>query len=113
MSYAIFTVCYGLPLSSGQDRARSVALRKLIEREPAGLFTMYSGSASEVPAAFGIRLGGFDECCHHVDLAQIQTNPTEQQKKDYSALFAALSTRDQEVLKSLGEPRIFFLASSS
>ncbi len=113
MSYAIFTVCYGLPLSNGLGRDRSVALRKLIDREPDGLFTMYSGSASETPAAFGVRLGGFNECCHHVDLAQIPTAPTEQQKKDYTALFAALSPRDQDVLRTLGEPRVFFLASSS
>lgn len=113
MSYAIFTVCYGLPLSSGLGRDRSTALRKLIEREPDGLIVKYTGSASETPAAFGVRLGGFNECCHHVELSQLPMVPTDQQKKEYAALFAALSARDQAVLQTLGEPRTFFLVSSS
>lgn len=111
MSYAIFTVFYGLPLTS--RTGRTTAQHKFIDREPNGLHTTYSGSATDTPAAFGINLGGFTECCHHVELEQINLLATQQQKNEYKALFEALSQRDKDVLKDLGEPRVFFLVGTS
>lgn len=112
MSYAIFTVYYGIPLSTG--RRRSTKMHDFIENGSEGVHTHYSGSADEEPAAFGVNLkAGFDECCHHVELSDIPLAPTEKQKKEFDALFKALSAEDQAIVKTAGEPRIFFLASTS
>lgn len=111
MSYAIFTVFYGLPLTS--RTGRSTGQHKFVDREPDGLHTMYSGSATDTPAAFGVKIGGFTECCHHVELASLPLVATQAQKNEYQALFEALSPRDKDVLKDLGDARVFFLVGSS
>ena len=110
MSYAILTIYYGVPIST--KNGRSSALHKFVDLAPDGLHTTYNGSSSP-PAAFGVSLGGFNECCHHVNIDQLSLVPTSEQKKQFNALFDALSQRNQELLNELGGPRVFFLVGAS
>lgn len=113
MSYAIFTVFYGVPLVINNGGGRSASLEEFVESEPNGVYTKYSGSADETPAAFGVPIGQFNECCHHVELRELQLVPTAKQKSEFFALFEALSPSDTAMLNELGEPRVFFLVSTS
>lgn len=111
MSYAIFTIFYGLPLMTRDGRGKQLA--KFVDRAGKGVHTMYSGSASETPAAFGVSLGDFTDCCHHVEASRLPMQASPAQKQEYQNVFNALSPNEQELLKSLGEPRVFFLVGSS
>lgn len=111
MSYAIFTIFYGLPLMPKEGRGKQ--LRKFVDRDGEGVHTTYSGSASDSPAAFGVSIGGFTECCHHVEASRLPMVATDQQKAQYQALFDALTPQEQALLKDLGEARVFFLVGTS
>lgn len=111
MSYAIFTIYYGFPLSN--QLGRSSDLSDLVEFEPEGLHTHYSGSADYTPAAFGVRLGEFNECCHHVEVDLLKLVATKEQLAEFQDLFKALSAEDRTLLLKLGDPRVFFLVNSS
>ena len=113
MSYAIFTVFYGLPLANNNGESRSDSLEEFVESEPHGVYTKYSGGADETPAAFGVPLGNFNECCHHIELSKLQLVPTAKQKSEFRSLFEALSAEEKTLLNQLGEPRVFFLVSTS
>ena len=110
MSYACFTVMYGIPLHSNQERTAEV--EELIENLE-GMFSPYSGSADESPAAFGIKLDGFDECSPFIDLAQLTLVPTPAQLDEFQKVWASLEPEEQKLISQFGEPRVFFLTSTS
>ena len=112
MTYAIFTVMYGVPLSS-DTTSRSELIEDLIEIDPTGLHAMYSGCASENPAGFGVVLDAFDEAGHHVELSALKLIPTAEQIEEYNHLFSTLSEEFQGAVKEYGNPRVFFLISTS
>lgn len=115
--YAIAHLIYGHPLVTNDagpsPRARWPRVDAAIEDEVEGFLTYYSGAADETPAAFGIRLGHFDEACAFVPLSDIPLAPTDEQKAQYEAQFAALAPELQDDLRSLGSPAVFLLWSTS
>lgn len=84
-----------------------------MESELKGLHTHYSGGADETPAAFGVRLGEFNECCHHVEVNLLKLEATTEQMQEFQDLFKELPAEDKKLLLDLGDPRVFFLVSSS
>jgi hypothetical protein len=110
MSYARFTVMYGIPLHGNDPRSADV--EDLIENLE-GMYCPYSGSADESPAAFGVKLDDFDECSPYIDLAQLNLVPSPAQLKEFQKVWDALETEEKELLAQFGEPRVFFLASTS
>ena len=113
MSYAIFTIVYGFPLANVEDDNRSSELEDFVDRCPDGVETRYSGSAIQIPAAFGLVLGQFDECDHHIEISSLTLIPTSKQLATFHRLFEALPLEDQHLLNTLGFPRTFFLVSTS
>jgi hypothetical protein len=134
MTYAIFTVYYGVPLDPDK---RGQAALILAENDPdfedvadaddsdlrgyleeyvdgmAGFHREYDGSASDYPMAFGVELDGFDECEHHIELSSLKLQVTDDQKAQYQKQYDALQPEYKKVVDVFGEPRVFFLVSSS
>lgn len=112
MSYACFSVIYGVPLMPKSKR-RTVELEDFIEDRAPGVIKEYSGSSNPIPAAFGIELDSFDECAPYIDIDSLSLKPTAEHLAKYSALVSALTEEEQDLLKPFGEPRVFFLTSTS
>lgn len=114
--YAIVNVVYGVPLHSvlGLDDSWSEELEELIESQEEGFLTPYSGSGDEMPAAFGVSIGEFDEACHHVELSKLRLKPTNTEDEEFTKLWERLEPVIQkEITDKFGEPRVFFLWSTS
>jgi len=115
MSYAIFTVMYGVPLNSngwGEDE-RTTEFEEFIDSDGPGLVTPYSGNGSVPPCGFGIVLDQFDEARHHIDLSTLTLAPTGQQLKQYEILLNEIPDEVREEFTKYGPPRVFFLTGSS
>lgn len=115
MSYAIATIIYGLPLVSNdfEDLNYSEELNEALENDDAGFHRFYSGGSNVDPAAFGVILGEFDEGCAYVDAHRLPLAPTPEQISEYVKLREPLSVALNEELDTYGEPRVFFLWSTS
>lgn len=113
MSYAIFTVFYGIPLEAPISGAFPDTVGEAQDMELPGFHRHYSGSATVTPACFGVRLDGFDECDHHINVDGLTLAPTPEQVTEFQTLFDALDLEVQEGLKMFGVPRVFFLTSTS
>lgn len=115
MSYAIFTTYFGIPLNSNtshEDAERPACLEDLIEGDGPGVHIRYS-SGSDTPVAFGVRLGEFDECCHHLEVTDVVTTITPAQMQEFHDLYNALDQEVRDAMQVYGEPRMFILVSSS
>lgn len=133
MSYAIFDIFYGVPLTPSK---RAVAARVLAKSDPEaadlpddeldafgylaevvdrinGFHTRYSGHASDIPMAFGVRLSEFDECKHDINVSSLKLVATDEIKAEYKALYDSLDAAHQTVVDTFGEPHVFFLTSTS
>lgn len=115
--YAMAHMIYGYPLVTNDQepspRARLPRVDDALDEEMAGFLTYYSGAADETPAAFGIRLGRFDEACAFVPIAEIPLAPTEDQRTEFQRLLEALPSDLQGDLRGLGEPSVFLLWATS
>lgn len=115
--YAMVDVIYGIPLNknNGISIQRSDELEEAIEAEVLGMICPYSGADIEYsPTAFGISIGGFDEGEHHTEVSSIRMIPTENEINDFNVMFSALDPAVQgEIKETYGEPRVFFLWSTS
>jgi hypothetical protein len=114
--YAIAQVIYGIPLNSNnyfEDNRQSADLDLALENADPGFLRYYSGGADVPPSAFGIELSSFDEACHHVDLSSLVLEPTDAQHSEFAHLLEALEPALREEVLSYGEPRVFFLWSTS
>lgn len=115
MSYACASVVYGYPLVSNDgDVEYSADLEDLIESGEDGFLSFYSGSADQMPAAFGVEMDEFDEACAYIDARDMQLEPTDEQKEELKAMFDALDPAIQSEIQSIcAEPFVFILWSSS
>lgn len=115
MSYACASVVYGYPLVSNDgDVEYSADLEDLLESGEDGFLSFYSGSADQMPAAFGVEMDGFDEACAYVDARDMRMEPTDEQKEELKAMFDALDPAIQTEIQSIcAEPFVFILWSSS
>lgn len=113
MSYAICNVIYGIPLYSENNQERSDIIEEVINNESNGFNRLYSGGSDVDPAYFGITIDEFDECNHHIDLQDINLNPTEENISQVTKLYESLDPLIKNELNLYGEPRVFFLWSSS
>lgn len=114
--YAISQIIYGLPLvaNDGEPSPRdTAAIAQAIEDEADGFLSYYSGAGDESPAAFGVKLGEFDECCAYLNVADLPLLPTAEQKEQYNRTLEAAAADIKAALSALGAPRVFFLWSTS
>jgi hypothetical protein len=134
MSYAIFTIYYGVPISP--DNRTKVAfdlsrddpdyqhitdehdsdLDGLLEDKIEGVHgfeSKYSGSAEVSPIAFGIKLGKFDECEHDIAVSTLKLEASADDKAKYQALYDGLEEEHRKVVDAFGPPHVFFLVSTS
>lgn len=115
--YGIAQIIYGVPLVANEDgdspKEKFDVLAEAIEDESDGFLSYYSGAADESPAAFGVELGQFDECCAYIDVSTLPLDPTPGQMAEYSQLLEAQEPEVRKALESLGSPRVFFLWSTS
>lgn len=122
MSYAIFGVMYGIPLTS-EDNQDITDIRELMnELEPPGFESYYSGNADVEPCAFGVNLCDFDECVDHIKVSDLKLVPTQEQIDEYNGyvenLKQYLEDSDPDIASIYGrvkaiEPFVFFIPSSS
>ena len=103
---------YGIPLHGQGRQRRSDEVNELIENIH-GVYSPYSGNADENPAGFGVKLDGFDECESFINVADLNLVPTAEQLQEFQALWDALEAEEQALISQYGEPRVFFLTSSS
>lgn len=113
MSYAIFTVFYGIPLEAPDTGPFPDSVGEAQDMELPGFHRQYSGHAQVTPACFGVELDQFDECDHHINLSSLTLAPTSEQVTEFQTLFDALDPEVREGLQKFGEPRVFFLTSTS
>lgn len=140
--YAIAEIIYGIPLCTStkvknahgmehleEDATRTERVELALEgQDPddenvelplastlgeVGFNSPYSGSSDATPASFGVILGAFDEACHHTELGDLCLQPTDEQKAAYQAAWDALPEALRADLAVYGEPRVFFLWSTS
>lgn len=106
--YAIAQVIYGIPLESPD-----LILEESLAGEEPGFLEYYSGSG-DTPAAFGVEIDSFDECCHHIFVRDLKLTPTAQQEAEYRDLWDQQPQEIQEALcKIAAEPEVFILWSTS
>ena len=96
-----------------QPKGFDELVEEVIHEERDGFLSYYSGGSGASPVGFGVEIGEFDEACAYVDVNTLPLVPTEEQKSQYQALFNGLNAEETELLKSCGEPRVFFLWSTS
>lgn len=115
MSYACASIVYGYPLVSNKKYVEhSEDLEGLIERGDNGFLSFYSGSADQMPAAFGVKMDGFTEVCAYVDVRGVTLEPTDAQKAQVKTMFNALDPAVQMEIQSIcAEPFVFILWSTS
>jgi len=140
--YAIAEVIYGIPLCTStkvknahgmeyleEDAKRTERVELALEGQDlddedaelplaeskgeVGFNSPYSGSSDTLPGSFGVILDAFDEACHHIELSDLCLQPTEEQKAAYQATWNALPEALRADLAVYGEPRVFFLWSTS
>lgn len=115
--YAIGQIIYGLPLVANEDedspQERFEILAEACQEECDGFLSYYSGASDESPAAFGVELGQFDECCAYIEAASLPLVPTPEQVAEYARLLDAQEPEVRKALENLGAPRVFFLWSTS
>lgn len=113
MSQAIAYFIYGVPIIDDNDD-RSEAHHRLIDDQPPGVITKYSGNGTwGNPAAFGILLSELDEGDHHDELGNLRLHATPEEVTEYQKLFAALDDEYKVAFLDLGTPRVFILWGSS
>jgi hypothetical protein len=117
MTYAIAQVIFGVPLNI--DEENDTVLVDALEEFDAqdGFLTYYSGSG-DTPAAFGVELDCFDECCYSIDIANIKLEPSDGQRRKFYELWEHLEPEMRaEIKKASGQtvfvPRTFILWSTS
>lgn len=115
MSYACASIVYGYPLVSNKKYVEhSEDLEDLIESGENGFLSFYSGSADQMPAAFGVKMGRFNEACAYVDVRGMTLEPTDAQKAEVETMFNALDPVIQTEIQSIcAEPFVFILWSTS
>lgn len=112
--YTIFKVVYGVPLNKNDTKTKwSKELEDALDNQAEGFLTYYSGAGDTVPAAFGIELDEFDDACHHVELLELITKPAWPQWQLYGELFAQQTPKMQKEIAKYGQPRVFFLFTTS
>lgn len=114
--YAIFEIIYGIPLHKNDQTETkwSKELEDAIDNEEDGFHTYYSGGSDCIPAVFGIEIGEFDEACHHVELNGLTITPSQKHRLEFDVLIKTLSkTLHTELAEKYGQPRVFFLATTS
>lgn len=116
--YAIAEVIYGFPLvahgSEDSPREKFPVLQDAVEEEEVeGFLTYYYGSSDEEPAAFGIKLDGFDESYPYTGVSQLTLAPSAEQIQQYNDLLTMQEPDVRAALENLGEPRVFFLWTTS
>lgn len=109
--YCIVQIMYGVPLEGVQEGTHLSDI--LEDGDTEGLHTYYSGGGDETPAAFGVEIGTFDEANFSIDVSSLALTATPQQIQEYQRMFAALPSEIQSEVKKRGEPRVFFLFTTS
>jgi hypothetical protein len=116
MTYALMTPYYGIPLSNNQDEPElSDELMRLRDEddEDVGFVSMYR-QGDDSGGAFGVRAGdSIDECCNHTELYELTIHPAPEIVERFNQIYAALDPNIQDEIKQFGEPRLFYLWSSS
>lgn len=125
--YTIANVVYGIPLhrnDEGEFSATmssfdededmwSTELAEAIDREDPGFMVTYRGG--DTPSvAFGVKLGEFDEACHHTEVSTLTLTPSHEQMDEFNNLFNDLSDEVRaEINAKFGQPRVVFLWDAS
>jgi hypothetical protein len=113
MSYAIGNIIYGIPLDlDEEDLPEDHILREAVDGEYDGFLSYYSGSG-DIPAAFGVEIDSFDECCFSIDISSLRLAPTDAQLRQYERLLEHVDQEVKAELEKFGEPRTFILWSTS
>lgn len=114
MSYAIFEIVYGIPLTS-EDKPLSTELEDIVDSEEYELIhTRYSGFASYTPTFCGVSLGEFDECEPVIEVSKLNMTPTQDQIDEFNSAFDQMPAEVQQMIRDYGgEPRVFLLACTS
>lgn len=110
--YAIVKVIYGVPLNfKEQDHP---LLADAVDDEVSLFEGYYNGGSDTMPRVFGVELDTFDEAAFSIDVSSISLEPTEAQLEQYREAWEYLDPELRaEVQKVGGEPRVFFLWTSS
>ena len=114
--YSIGNIIYGVPLNRNQyNYKQPLIIERAIEDEIPGFLSYYNGGGGDIPSAFGIEIGEFDCCCHHTELTSLTLKPTVEQVAQFNTLLANkdISDKLRDAILQFGEPRVFFLWSSS
>ena len=114
MSYAIFEIVYGIPLTS-DDKMLHAELQDVVNSEEYDLIhTRYSGFATQEPAFCGVSLGEFDECEPVIEVSKLNMAPTQDQIDEFNSAFNQMPAEVQQMIRDYGgEPRVFLLAFTS
>lgn len=116
MTYAIMTPVYGIPLrkNSGKSIELSEKLRELLygDNEEKGFLCFYSDG--QPPIAFGVIVGkDLDECCNHIEVSSFVMVAPEEKVQKFNQLYENIDKDLQEEIKQFGQPRVFYLMSTS
>jgi hypothetical protein len=112
--YSIAKIIYGIPLSlDSWSHERTEAIEDAIECEGDGFISYYSGLGSLKPAAFGIEIDSFDACTHHVDIVKLKLTPNGSVLDEFNRIYESLVPELKEGLQIYGNPRVFFLWTTS
>lgn len=114
MSYAIFEIVYGIPLTS-DGKQFSDELEEIVESNQYKLIqSRYSGSASQTPTFCGVALGRFNECSPVIEVSKLNMTPTQDQMNEFISAFDQMPAEVQQMIRDYGgEPRVFLLSCTS
>lgn len=124
--YSITNVIFGIPLNTpGDGDPKTSAYRlpnpdksdelelALADEQPEGFYSFYHGGSDIGPHAFGVLLGAFDECHHHLDVDKLTLKATPAQIAEFNQMLADLDDDLRKEVEAYGEPRTFLLFSTS
>lgn len=87
-------------------------LTEAIVGEYDGFLTYYSGNG-DTPAAFGVSLDCFDEADAYNNIASLKLEPTDAQKREFDRLWDHVDVDLKPEIEKYGQPRTFFLWTTS
>lgn len=112
--YAIFQIFYGIPLTGHHDEFEDeFEASNCGGGTGSGFEEWYSGSADEIPCAFGIEIGGFDEASDAIDVSTLPLNPTAHHMAEFWRMFNALDPAVQAKVSKYGSPKVYFIPTTS
>lgn len=116
MSYAILTPYYGIPLNDGEQFDAPEFSKKLekLRSKPAKGFVRTYRQGEDSGGAFAVQAGEeLTECCNHLEMSELTLDVPSELIDKFTKLYDKLDDVIKKELEPFGEPRLFYLWSSS